>query len=215
MHPALGVSSGCVFLRYASEARAVARNAAGSSRDTRNTADSRISPVSCSRLLSYANAIAMPGTSSATPSRDARRASATISPISRPPKCALPKIAPPTVPGVPAHASRPAQPRLIVHRTSPLIVTAPSARTCVSFTSPISPPRGRITSPRTPASATSTFDPPPSIVTGNWICAASRSAVRISSLLRGSNSQSAAPPTRNVVSGASGAAARSRSSPKA
>ena len=57
--------------------------------------------------------------------------SATSSPISRPPKCALPKMAPPTVPGVPAHASRPAAPCVIVQRTRPLIVTAASARTLV------------------------------------------------------------------------------------
>ena len=63
----------------------------------------------------------------ATPA--ARRS--TRSPISRPPKCALPKMAPPTVPGVPAHASSPRAPCVIVQRTSPLIVTAASARTLI------------------------------------------------------------------------------------
>jgi hypothetical protein len=41
----------------------------------------------------------------------------TSSEIRRPLKWALPKIAPPTVPGVPAQASSPATPRLIVQRT--------------------------------------------------------------------------------------------------
>src|SRR5436190_237607 len=57
MQPALGVSSGCVRLRNASDARAVARSDAGSPSDTRKTADSRISPDVCSRLRSYPNAI--------------------------------------------------------------------------------------------------------------------------------------------------------------
>src|SRR2546430_10882704 len=39
------------------------------------------------------------------PSRPARRTSATSSPISLPPKCALPKIAPPTVPRSEEHTS--------------------------------------------------------------------------------------------------------------
>ena len=66
-----------------------------------------------------------------------------------------------------------------------------------------SPPRGLTTSPRTPSSDTSTFDPPPSIVTATPASDASFSAATISSLVRGSTSQSAGPPTRNVVSGAS------------
>ena len=64
-----------------------------------------------------------------SPSRPASRTDSTSSPISRPPKCALPKMAPPTVPGVPAHASSPAIPLCIVHRTRPLIVVAASSAT--------------------------------------------------------------------------------------
>ena len=85
----------------------------------------------------------------------------------------------------------------------------PSSIACTS------PPRVRITRPRTPASATSTFDPPPSIVTGTPAARAIDSAASISSLLRVSISQSAGPPTRNVVSGASGAPACRRSAPNA
>ncbi len=46
------------------------------------------------------------------------------------------------------------------------MVTAASARTRASSSRSMCPPRGRRTSPRIPASATSTFEPPPSIVTG-------------------------------------------------
>ncbi len=75
-----------------------------------NTADSKTSPVSCKRLRSYSKAIAGAGTSIVAPFAVARRTSAMSSPISRPLKCAFPNTAPPTVPGVPAHASSPAQP---------------------------------------------------------------------------------------------------------
>ena len=68
-----------------------------------------------------------------------------------------------------------------------------------------SPPRGRITSPRTPRvgdqhvrSAAEHRRP------ARRASRASFSAATISSLLRVSTSQSAGPPTRNVVSGASG-----------
>ena len=44
------------------------------------------------------------------PSREASRTAVTSSPMRRPLKCALPNTAPPTVPGVPAHASSPARP---------------------------------------------------------------------------------------------------------
>ncbi len=76
-------------------------------------------------------------------------------------------MAPPTVPGVPAHASRPAMPRLIVHRTSPLIVNPASARIRASDTLVTSPPCTLITTPRIPASAINTLEPPPSTVTGD------------------------------------------------
>ena len=98
-------------------------------------------------------------------------------------KCALPKIAPPTVPGVPAHASSPAQPWMMrpahqpVDRHRRVGSHAIRARSAA-----ISPPRGRITRPRTPASDTSTFDPPPSIVTGTPAACASRAPSTISSL---------------------------------
>ena len=61
--PALGDASGCVRFRCASDCRATARNAAGSPAVTRNTAESTTSPVCCSRLRSYPNAIASAGTS--------------------------------------------------------------------------------------------------------------------------------------------------------
>ena len=47
----------------------------------------------------------------------------------RPRKCALPWMAPPTVPGVPAQASMPARPWPTVQRTRPLIVSPGAART--------------------------------------------------------------------------------------
>src|SRR5687768_9147187 len=95
-------------------------------------------------------------------------------------------MAPPTVPGVPAHASRPATPRLMVHRTRPLIVTAASARKRAADLSAVAgsaevegtdgaapdgpiivtlPPRGRMTRPRSPRSEINTFEPPPRTVT--------------------------------------------------
>ena len=64
----------------------------------------------------------------------------TCSLIKRPWKCALPQMAPPTVPGVPAHASRPARPRPASHRTSPLIVTPASTRTLSGPSCATSPP---------------------------------------------------------------------------
>ena len=50
------------------------------------------------------------GTSATRPSRPASLTDVMRSPMRRPPKWAFPKTAPPTVPGVPAHASRPAAP---------------------------------------------------------------------------------------------------------
>ena len=57
-----------------------------------------------------------------------------------------------------------------------------------------SPPRTRMTSPRTPASATSTFEPPPSIVTGNADCA--RDVERLADLVAGRGPRPASPPAR-------------------
>ena len=148
-------------------ARAVARSAAGSPRDDAKHRRQQHLARSLQPAAIVAERHRRRRRRRATRRRGARAARrSTSSPISRPPKCALPKIAPPTVPGVPAQASRPAQPWLIVQRTSPLIVTAASARTRSSSIARTSPPRGRITRPRTPASATSTFEPPPSTVTG-------------------------------------------------
>jgi hypothetical protein len=84
------------------------------------------------------------------------------------------------------------------------MVTAASARTIPPSTLRISPPRGLITRPRTPASEISTFEPPPSTVTATRCCEAMRIAASISSLDRVSTNHCAGPPTRNVVSGASG-----------
>ena len=82
----------------------------------------------------------------------------------------------------------------------------------------MSPPRARMTSPRTPASATSTFEPPPSIVTGTP--ARARQRERRGELVARANvssSQSAGPPTLNVVNGASGqfSPQRDRQTPRA
>ncbi len=132
MQPALGLASGWVRFRYASDRRASARSAVGSPGDTRQSAQTRISPDFCRRLVSYANAICEPGMTLSSPAGVARRTWVTRSPMLRPCQCALPKIAPPTVPGVPAQASRAASPRPIVHRTRPLMVTPASARTVVS-----------------------------------------------------------------------------------
>ena len=60
----------------------------------------------------------------------------------------------------------PRRPRLIVQRTSPLIVSAASARTRSRLSATTSAPRNLITSPRMPRSDTSTFEPPPSTLTG-------------------------------------------------
>ena len=150
------------------------------------------------------------GTSSIVPPRDATRTLSTRSPIRRSEKCALPKMAPPTVPGVPAHASSPAHAWVIVHRTRPLIVTAASARTLRSSIDEMVPPRGRITTPRMPASAIRTFEPPPRMVTLTPARSARAMATTISSVLRVSISHWAGPPTRKVVKGANGTWARAR-----
>ena len=62
------------------------------------------------------------------PSRETRRTSTMSSPIIRPWKWALPWMAPPTVPGVPAQASSPDRPCPTVHLTKPLIVSPAPAR---------------------------------------------------------------------------------------
>ena len=108
-------------------------------------------------------------------------------------------MAPPTVPGVPAQVSSPARPRLTVHRTSRPRVTAASARTRVSSRSSMAPPCGLMTSPLTPRSLTSTFDPAPSSVTGTPAAWAIVSASTISAALTVASSHSAGPPTPKVV----------------
>jgi hypothetical protein len=90
------------------------------------------------------------------------------------------------------------------------MLTAASARISVSLIACTSPPRGRSTSPRTPASDTRMLDPPPSNVTGTFAADARRSAATSSSAVRVSTIQSATPPTRNVVKAASGTSARAR-----
>ena len=115
-------------------------------------------------------------------------------------------MAPPTVPGVPAHASRPARPRPASHRTSPLIVTPAVGAYCSrGRPSATSPPWMRKVSPRMPASATTTLDPPPRTVTGTPL------ALRQANDGHGvvadchRDQQVGGPPTRIVVSRASGA----------
>ena len=124
-------------------------------------------------------------------------------------------MAPPTVPGVPAHISSPAHPCAIVQRTSPLIVTPASARMRSTPSCRTSPPCTRITTPRTPRSETRTLEPPPSSVTGTPASRAISSARRTSSARCARTSQSAVPPSLNVVNGASGASRATRSSPSA
>ena len=69
-----------------------------------------------------------------------------------------------------------------------------------------SPPCTRITRPRTPASATSTFEPPPSTVTGSaGVARDASAALDLARACAARTSQSAGPPTLNVVNGASGA----------
>ena len=148
MQPALGVSSGCVRFRNASDSRAILRSAAGSP-----SADRELRPEQNLAGLSAGGCHRSRTTSRRAARRSRRRPGSraaravTRSPIRRPAKCALPKTAPPTVPGVPAHASRPAQPCLIVQRTRPLIVTAASARTLLAPVRRMSPPRVRMHEP--------------------------------------------------------------------
>ena len=98
-------------------------------------------------------------------------------------------------PGVPAHASSPASPRPIVQRTSAFMRHAGvGAHDAGSPPAAIRPPCGRTTRPRTPASAISTFEPPPSTVTGTPAAAPQRRATpTISSPSCASTSQSAGP----------------------
>ena len=124
-------------------------------------------------------------TPSPPPARRRRRRSAAQSvtdstrspmqPAARSARCR--RCAPPTVPGVPAQASSPARPWLIVQRTRPLIVTPASARTrsAASLVDRRRRAGGRRGRGRR-ASAMSTFDPPPSIVTGTPRLRASSSA---------------------------------------
>ena len=121
-------------------------------------------------------------------------------------KWALPWSAPPTVPGVPAQASRPARPCPTSQRTRPLMVSPAPARTPVA------------SSRATRAIADEHDDAADAAVADEHVRAAAerrdarrrargrlRTMATSSSSLRASTSRSAAPPTLNVVSGASGA----------
>ena len=146
-----------------------------------------------------------PGRSTTSPpgvsERHRRRRS---SPIAGRRKCALPSIAPPTVPGVPAHASRPASAAAtIVQRTRPLMVTPASARIARRAPASMRDVRAARRAPRTPASPTSTFEPPPRGTSGRPSSAAARAAAVTSSVVSASRNQSAGPPIRKVVYGAS------------
>ena len=211
MQPALGVSSGCVRLRNASDSRAAARSAAGSPGDD---AEHR-RQQDLAGLLQAAAIVAerhrrRRHVDASTPSRVASRTS--VDEIADQPAAEV-RVAEDRA----ADGARRAGPRL---ETGAAVVDRP-AHEAVDRDRGVradvrrrrsrerSPPRGRITRPRTPASDTSTFDPPPSIVTGTARRARERQrASRSRRSLRVSSSQSAGPPTRNVVSGASGASRR-------
>ena len=101
-NPALGVSSGCVFLRYASDWRAhIAKRCRVSRRHAEDGRQQHFAGfLQAASIVAEFHFVAGK-IARRSPSRPASRTDSTSSPISRPPKCALPKIAPPTVPGVP------------------------------------------------------------------------------------------------------------------
>ena len=105
-------------------------------------------------------------------------------------------------------------PRPTVQRTRPLMVSPASARTrsCACAR-----PRLRESESRAPdpASATRTFDPPPMTTKGRFSIASQRDDPCDRSARWTLTSQSAGPPTLNVVSGASGASRWTRPEPAA
>ena len=193
MQPALGVSSGCVRLRNASDSRAIARSAAGSPGVTRN--DRRQQHLA-GRLQAAAIVAERHRRRRHVGDRAVARrephARSTSSPIEPAAEMRVAedraadgarRAGPRFEPGA-AVIDRPAHEAVDRHRRV-------GAHVAGRRPLDTSPPRGRITSPRTPASATSTFDPPPSIVTGTPApraqstarprsrrCSASRSASR-------------------------------------
>ena len=130
MQPALGVSSGCVLLRYASDSRAIGakrRRIAGRTQNTRRQQHFAGSLQAASIVAEFHRrgrkiarlAVELPRDAPIRPARrSAGRPNARCR-KRRPRRC---PASPPTLP-----AQR--VPRPIVHRTSPLIVTAASART--------------------------------------------------------------------------------------
>ena len=132
--PALGSASGCVRLRYASDARAIARSASGvAGRDARNSAHTQnlaasAAAGSCRRQTP--SRAPRPSTSSPVAADEpARRAPGRRCSGRRSARCRRSRRR--RCPACPAHASSPASPRPIVQRTSPLIVTPASARTTI------------------------------------------------------------------------------------
>ena len=188
MQPALGDSSGCVRLRNASDSRAIGAQRgrlARRRRGSRPTGRSRAcAAAGCSRSRTPSRRPARPRSCpSGVTQRD--RVDELADEPALEMRVAVDRAADRARRAGPG--LEPATPWLIVQRTSPLIVTPASARMRSAASAPHLAAMHRMTRPRTPASATSTFEPPPSTVTGTPALAGDRSARRTSSLACGSH----------------------------
>src|SRR3989339_158100 len=124
--------------------------------------------------------------------------SSTKSPTPWPYAPALPKTAPPTVPGILATNSRPAKPLFTASRTKP-----PSKLPANTFMRPplisVSPPSSLITSPSIPLSAIKTLLPPPRMVNGIFRSTAAFTALNNCALFFTTTKNLAGPPILIVV----------------
>ena len=123
--------------------------------------------------------------------------------ISGPNAPALPRAAPPIVPGMPASFSHPPYPRAPSARMSSMRFV-PAQESTMPSEKLYRLPTMRTTSASSPASGTSTLLPPASTTSRIPLSFAHCTASRISSSLRALTTYLAGPPISKVVSGASG-----------
>ena len=159
---------------------------------------SPLSPLLLIRLPRYSNSNHSADLSTIAPSGSstvALRNTLATSPSKAP---ALPTTAPPTVPGNPAAHSNPASPRSTASRAS-TVSSAPVSAYAIAPSNSMCAARLTTTSPRTPLSATSTLQPPPSNRQSTPCRRASSTVLTTSSTLSQTINKSAGPPTRTAV----------------
>ena len=184
--PALGSASGCVRLRCASDARAVARSASGSpraDRELRPHHDSRRVSLQPARVVGKAHLCRAARSTASPPRLTSRTRVHALADIARRRSARCRRSRRRRCRACRPRLRDPASPRPTVQRTRPLIVTPAPARTrsgagCAIAVSrePARRRRGR----RRPA--TSTFEPPPRHVTGTREPRAAASTARQLSL---------------------------------